>query len=293
MQGLRKWSIPLAVAVTTIVVTAGGVSAQPQGAATDYYLSIGDSLSIGVQPGADGVDRSTDQGYDHDLLPGLQIADTFRGRSLRLTELGCSGETTTTMIHGGICAYPNAPSQLAAATRFLAAHRGHVPLVTLAIGANDVDGCATLTGIDLNCIQQGLATIRANLTTIVTALKQADPGVDTQWVGLNEYDPFLAAFLQGATGQQLAQQSLQLLAQLNQILAADYGPAGFRVADVAGAFRTTESNPVPLPGVGQVPQDVASICQLTYMCVPAPVGPDVHPDPDGYQMMARAIAGTF
>jgi lysophospholipase L1-like esterase len=276
-----------------IVVTAGGASAQPQGTATDYYLSIGDSLSIGVQPGADGVERPTDQGYDHDLLPGLQIADAVRGRSLRLTELGCSGETTTTMIHGGICAYPNASSQLAAATRFLAEHRGHVPLVTLAIGANDVDVCATLTGIDLNCVQQGLSTIMTNLTTIVTALKQADPGADTQWVGLNEYDPFLAAFLQGATGQQLAQQSLQLLAQLNQILAADYGPAGFRVADVAGAFRTTDSNPVPLPGVGQVPQDVASICQLTYMCAPTPVGPNIHPNADGYQTMARAIAGHF
>jgi hypothetical protein len=187
-------------------------------------------------------------------LPGLQIVDTLRGRSLGLTELGCSGETTTTMIHGGICAYPDAPSQVAAATRFLAAHRGHMPLVTLAIGANDVDVCARFTGIDLNCVQQGLATIMTNLTTIVTALKQADPGVGTEWVGLNEYDPFLAADLQGTTGQQFAQQSLQLLAQLNQILAADYGPAGFRVGDVARAFRTTESNPVPPPGVGQVPR---------------------------------------
>src|SRR5215467_10221615 len=59
-----------------------------------FYLALGDSLARGIQPGPTGFNAPTARGYTdriarrlRDYLPGLQ-----------LVQLGCSGETTTTMI---------------------------------------------------------------------------------------------------------------------------------------------------------------------------------------------------
>ncbi|MDA8341260.1 MAG: hypothetical protein M0007_03415, partial [Actinomycetota bacterium] len=83
-----------------------------------YYLSLGDSLAQGVQPTATGQSVETDQGYANDLYDLYRFA--YPG--LHLEKLGCPGETTETMVHGGICSYPEG-SQLAAAVAFLRTHR--------------------------------------------------------------------------------------------------------------------------------------------------------------------------
>ena len=59
------------------------------------------------------------------------------------------------MIHGGICRYPGG-SQLAAAAAFLRAHRGHVLLVTIDIGANDPEVCGSQLELGLlaSCVGQ-------------------------------------------------------------------------------------------------------------------------------------------
>jgi lysophospholipase L1-like esterase len=293
----HKWTMLPALLAAALLAGSGvaaATTATPNLGQTDQYLSLGDSLSVGFEPGPDGQGRPTANGFDHDLLPALQLADLLRGHALALTELGCPNETTTSMIDGGVCQYPAAKSQLDAAVQFLAAHRGHVRLVTLTIGATDLENCVVGTAVDLGCVQTGLTAVQTNLTTIVTALKQADPEVTTRFIGLNEYDPFVAAFLQGPAGQQLAAQSVQLVDLLNQTLASIYTPAGFRVADVASAFHTDDStNLVPLPGVGMVPRNVASVCQLTFECSPPPVGPNIHPNDAGYGVMARAVAARL
>src|SRR5690242_1402983 len=78
-----------------------------------YYLALGDSLAAGVQPTTRGA-IATNQGYADDLYR------FYRQRipDLRLAKLGCSGETTGTMIVGGTCNYPLG-SQLAQAVDFL------------------------------------------------------------------------------------------------------------------------------------------------------------------------------
>jgi lysophospholipase L1-like esterase len=50
---------------------------------------------------------------------------------------------------------------------------------------------------------------------------------------------------------------------------------------------------VSLPGAGEVPLNVARICAWTWICAPAPLGPDNHPNVDGYAVIARAFAAEL
>jgi lysophospholipase L1-like esterase len=210
--------------------------------------------------------------------------------NLQLNNLGCPGETSGTMISGGICSYPKG-NQLDEAVHFLRSHPLRVKLITIDIGANDVDGCLSGGTIDQTCINNGLQAIAKNLTKIVVRLRLVAPFVKI--VGMNYYDPFLAAYLQGPSGPALAQQSLSLGTTLNNELAAIYHLGGFKVADVAGAFSTDDfTTMVPLaPGV-TVPLDVARICQWTWMCT-VPPGPDIHANAAGYAVMAQAFAAQL
>jgi hypothetical protein len=61
------------------------------------------------------------------------------------------------------------------------------------------------------------------------------------------------------------------------------------MADVAAAFATTDTSPTTLAGHGAVPTNVARICQLTWMCAPKPVGPNIHANASGYQVIAGAF----
>lgn len=284
--------LPAAVVTAAVVTAASTVLASAAEYApdsSDYYLALGDSLAVGFQPDQNGVGQTTDQGYVDDVFAQL-TSGKGHGKDVRLVKLGCAGETSTTMIDGGICTYPSASSQLDAASSFLSAHRGHVTLVTFNIGSNDLLPCVGATGADLTCIQQSLTTLATNLTTITARLHEADPTVSTRVIGLNYFDPLLASWLQGADGQQLATQSVQLVTQFNQVLQNAYQQAGYRVADVAGAFQITAFSPtVALPGFGDVPTNVATVCQLTWMCAPAPVGPNIHPNAAGYAVIANAV----
>ena len=117
-----------------------------------YYLALGDSLAVGIQPDANGFYKPTAQGYADDLhalyrarLPGLQ-----------LVKLGCSGETTSSMISGleSPCSYP-AGSQLRQAIAFLQSHPHRVVLITLDIGGDNLLGCLRLDRpIDPACVRE-------------------------------------------------------------------------------------------------------------------------------------------
>jgi len=162
-----------------------------------YYLSLGDSLAQGVQPNADGASRPTSRGYSDRLYAALRR----NAPGLRLVKLGCSGETSWTMIKGGTCPYP-AGSQLAAARQFLRAHRGHVELVTIDIGANDPNSCylhAPLTRLP-SCMAGRIRLTVTDLRTILSGLRAAG-GPAVQIVGMNYYVPELAQWRQGRTGQ--------------------------------------------------------------------------------------------
>ena len=134
-------------------VTAG--TATRTGAET-YYLSLGDSLATGVQP-IGPADRQfrTDEGYA-DQLAAITLP---RLPNLRAVKLGYPGESTKTMIEGGLTEYAHG-SQLAEAVSFLRCHRGSVCFVTLDIGFNDLESHS------LEALPVAMASIGRNLPGI-------------------------------------------------------------------------------------------------------------------------------
>jgi lysophospholipase L1-like esterase len=286
LRALVTLAATVALAVAGTVAAAGGAGAAER--SKHYYVALGDSLAAGVQPDATGRSLPTDRGYVDDLYAQLSAADS----KLDLVNLGCPGETTTSMIEGGTCAYDHAAAQLDAAVRFLHAHDNHVSLVTVDIGANNIDQCVSGGTLNQQCVSDGLATIAVELPKIVDALRAAAPEV--RIVAMNYYDPFLAAWLSGPAGQAVATQSVQILQVLNGLEANAYVAGDIEVADVAAAFSTTDfTTQVPLPGVGTVPLNVARICQWTWMCAPPPVGPNIHANDAGYHVIADTFAALL
>ena len=275
----------LAVAAAATFTACSGPPAARPAAVPSYYLALGDSLSQGVQPDAAGTSVETSQGYP-DLVYG-----TLRTSHPGL-RLGCPGETTETMMHGGICHYP-AGSQLAAATAFLRAHRGHVYLVTIDIGANDPEDCSSQPSLAqlASCVRQ-TPEAATHLASILTSLRAA-AGPRVRIVGMSYYLPALAEWRNGMVGHAVAWLSEKFAAGYNDLLTHAYAQAGISVADVFGAFDTTDfGNPLAVPGIGSLPRNVARICQWTWECAAPPRGPNQHANPAGYRVIANAILKT-
>ncbi|MGF1429316.1 SGNH/GDSL hydrolase family protein [Kitasatospora sp. LaBMicrA B282] len=267
-----------------------GLAAGPASAAapsghpsTRDYLALGDSLAAGYQT-LPGGGFEVGHGYAQDLAHTLGGRAQRSGHPFSFTDLGCPGETTGSMINGG-CPFPHpyAGAQLDAAVAYLKAHRGDDVLVTLDIGANDVDGCATAQSVDFGCALQGVAAVGKDTGTILSKLKAA-AGPHTRFLAMNLYDPVLADWLTGSQGRLLAGLSVPLADMLNATIGLTDARYGVPTVDVAGAFDTNSLLPlVPLDGQ-QVPLDVARIMTWTNMA-----RGDIHANDTGYQV----IADTF
>lgn len=262
--------------------------------APEFYLSLGDSLAMGDQPNAKGVTLPTNQGYADQLYAAIKPKDT----DLRMVKLGCPGETSQTLNKGGICGYKGAHrfsltghtgSQLAAALAFLHFHPTGVPLITIDVGANDLNACiAKAKGsipVLAKCLEPVFPAIAKNLAVTLTALRKADPHATI--VGMNYYDPELAAWLLGSAGQTFAQDSIILARQLkNVVLGATYKQFKVPVADVYTAFSTNDMKDiVNVPPFGKLPKDVARICQWTWQCT----AQNEHANKAGYHVIAQAF----
>ena len=244
-----------------------------------YYLALGDSLAQGVQPNAAGISVETPDGYPDQVYAALRRSHP----TLRLVKLGCPGETTVTMINGGICHYGSG-SQLKAAAAFLREHRGQVLLVTLDIGANDPEACSGQPSFSqlAVCAVKGVPSAVTHLGTIVDRLKAA-AGPDVRIVGMNYYLPALAEWHNGLTGRAVAWTAEKLAATFNSLLDRVYTKAGMKVADVFGAFQTSDFG---THGAAS-PRNVTLLCQWTWECAAAPRGPNQHANQAGYHVIAR------
>lgn len=287
-------------AILALISALIALAAGPAGAArapARYYVALGDSLSQGMQPDIHGVTRNTNQGYADQLFGRL------RGRlpGLRLVKLGCGGETTGSMItgHGNdrnarlLHCDRAGGSQLRAAVRFLRAHhaRGEVPVLTIDIGANDVDGCIAVPPSQIGaCVVQGMSRIKRDLPVILRTLRQAAPR-GTALAGMTLYDPVLDEYFDpSSSAQALASASVVLVKQINQVIASADRRAAFRTADVAGAFRTYDTTHEVAFNGRQIPVNVARLCSWTWACTTPPSGPNIHANKNGYGVIAGAFA---
>lgn len=242
-----------------------------------YYLALGDSLAAGEQPDGEGGQVVGD-GYAERLLPHF-------GPGVELVNLGCSGETTSSMIYGvgSRCTYPGAVSQLDAAVQFLLTHPGQVMAVTLNIGADNFNGCE-IDAADTTCLVTQAATVGAELPPILYALRRA-AGPETSIAAMTYYDPFLSHWLLGEEGRLHAELTSLAVTSFNLLEAGIYATQGVRVARIGDAFETLNQRSTIYRGQ-VMPTNVARICQLTWMCE---LG-DMHANDTGYQLIADTFA---
>jgi len=264
-----------------------------------YYVSLGDSLSVGVRPNGSGVLLPTDDGYADQLFNLIRPTFDTGGanpRELRLIKLGCPGETLDDLVNGGSCPYV-AGSQLDAAVDFLTDNRNKIHLVTIDIGGNDFRNadCIEAT-VDLDCANTASGQISTDLAAVLVTLRDA-AGPDTPIVGMNYYNPYLASWLEDAAGQALAVEAAQAASVFTGFLGTTYATAGMPLADVAAAFESDDfvtivPSSLPPPN-DQLPLSVANICDFTYMCDADPVGPDIHANTAGYGLIADTFMGVL
>lgn len=271
---LRNLSIVLATASIVVgSLATNAVAAPPPGR---VYLALGDSLAASFQPNGD-----THHGYAEQLFQ-LRQADI---PDLQLIKLACPGERTNTIDRTRhLCPYP-AGTQLDQAVKVLGSR--DVALVTLQIGSNDLLRCFRFgqAAFDQGCVDDLLPTLRDRLTSIVQTLRTAGRGVPI--VGATYYDPLLAAWTIRGIDPDTVVAIGDVWETFNDALEQTYAGLGVPVADVEGAFSATDfGTTVHLHPFGDVPINVARVCQWTYAC--SPRGFDPHPNTVGYAAMTRA-----
>lgn len=293
----------LAAALGGLSLIAVGLVAVPQvsGAtgARQYYLSLGDSYSIGYQP------TSTNPGGG---TPGY-TAFVAQAEDMKLKNFGCGGATTTSLLQSDGCgdpayahavAYPTT-TQEQAVLNFIADNPGRVGLITVSIGGNDFDSCSTPT-----CVESAMPTMEANIKSLVSALTSAldtasDPS--TSIIGLTYPDVDLGLYVYptnppSSADETLAQNSITAFDQLiNPTLSESYTsvPNGSFVNVTSAPFKgatsgddTSLSTTENLPPYGQIPVAVAEICTLTWFCAEG----NIHAKTKGYNFIGRLIVAA-
>ncbi len=266
-----------------------------------YYLSLGDSYSVGYQPNIGAT-----AGY---------TAYVAKKTKYQLENFGCGGATTSSILtaigclesgYGPVAATDAVPypttTQEAAALAFINDHPGQVGLITVSIGGNDVTSCASAgsLGAILTCVVNADTSITANVGSLVSALNAAlsSAGDTAPIVGLTYPDVILGDWVYpaGSPNQSLASASVTAFDSLiNPTLQAAYGAANFVNVTQAPYKKATTGDdsdsgtpppaPIKLAPYGKIPPAVWEICKLTYFCS---LG-NIHANDKGYTFIGKLI----
>jgi len=256
---------------------------------TYLYLDIGASVSVGFQPTPrDPTGQPTNRGYS-DRLVKIEAA---RGVTLKLTELGCPGESIAMMIHGPDPCYVMPDTQLSDAVAFLRAHHDAATLVSVDLGFNTLNACFHHYDIDPSCVTPKLALLRSQLRQVMSVLTKA-AGPHVVFVGLGHYNPYLTKSTKEGAAELFATNSVAAMHKMNRTLAQVYGSFKVPMADVATAFHEEDLRVVRISKKESTTANVQYECRLTWMCSPKPYGPNLHPNDAGYQVIAQAIAAVL
>jgi lysophospholipase L1-like esterase len=278
--------------ISCVMTGLVGIAGTAQAAKSPtYYVSLGDSYSVGYQPGLGST-------------PGY-TAVVAKATRMTLVNFGCAGATTTSLIAtigcpgvlphtAGGATYPTT-TQAAAAEAFLSAHRGHIGLVTVSIGGNDVTACATYPN-PISCVSTAVTAITKNVSSLAVALRAAaGPGVPL--IGLTYPDVILGGYVypkQPPSAPLLSVAKLSVVAfksLINPALTKAYATAQGSLVDVTkatGAYvpltKTVHYRPY-----GTIPAAVASVCTLTWYCAQG----NIHAKTKGYTLIGKLVVARF
>ncbi len=290
MRKLSLSALVLVLASTAVVLLP---QAAPATAATvpTYYVSLGDSYSVGYQPGIGAT-------------PGYTVY-VAKHTNLKLVNFGCGGATTTSILDsvgcpdvlphttGGVT-YPST-TQIAAAEAFLTAHRGHVGLITVSIGGNDVTACATQSN-PVTCVAAAAKGITTNVTALAGDLRTA-AGPKVPIIGLTYPDVILGGYVYPKNPPapsivNLAKVSVVAFKLLiNPALSKAYATASGSFIDFTKATGgySSLSRTVKTKQYGTIPVPVATVCALTWFCAQG----NIHARTPGYTLEGKLIVAQF
>ena len=251
-------------------------SLSAQGASQARYLALGDSISFGFinQAGFEYVNADNFIGFP--TYAGL-------GANMNVINASCPGETTASFLSsagpdngcrefrtaGAALHISFSSTQLDFAVAFLKSHP-QTRLITVGLGADDVLLLKTACAGDPACIQAGLATVTANMETILSDLRAT--GFTGIIIVVNYYSPDYSDPTQTGT-----------IAALNQALATAAGQQGAVIADVFSAF---QSATVPVGGKTCNAGLLNASPTSQFTC-------DIHPSQSGQMLIGKVVARTF
>jgi len=308
----------MAVAVGAIgltgIATAGGAAARSGHvkAAPNYYVSVGDSYSVGYQPAYGALPQQNTKGY---------TGVVAKAQHLTLVNFGCAGATTSSLLNSAGCpsgaqaAFGNGwntgnagGTQEAAALAFIDANPGHVSLVTVSISGNDVTSCATQSS-PIACVITASSAIATNVGQLVSDLdthltSAGDTGAKI--VGITYPDVLLGLNVWPSASPNNSLAGLSTIAfdaLINPTLNTAYTSVArgrfVNVTDAPYGLATSgmDTNPwdntntvftgptTKLKPYGVIPVATAEVCTLTYYCS---LG-NIHANTKGYKFIGGLI----
>lgn len=285
---MRVNRVVAATAAGTLLWAAGAATAQAGSDKPHYYVSVGDSYAVGYQPNGDLM-----HGFAQQLVPKARK----RGHDLTLVNFACGGATTSSILYRKGCGKQRravgtpsyAPlTQTQAAARFLRQHRGHVALVTVSIGGNDITACGRGVPEPIQCVADTVTGINSNVTELAHRLRKA-AGPKVRLVGTTYPDVLLGQWVYEPVNKQIATLSVLAFRQfINPSLRSAYAASGGEFVDVTratGAYGPLDEF-TTLPPYGRIPVPVAEVCRLTWYCQKG----DIHARTNGYGVIADLIA---
>ncbi len=288
-----------------VLATSGVSSAKMGKGPTPYYLSLGDSYSIGYQPNAPGTGGTP--GYTAYVAGKLKM---------NLENFGCGGATTTSILSSIGCGDPAATNAVAyptttqeqAAISFIEtpANAGLVKLITVSIGGNDITSCVSAgdQSAITACVIANSGAAESNIETLVGGLRTAlDASGDTsaRIIGLTYPDVILGQYVNpgGVSGVDLAQLSV---AAFDIFVNPDLNTAYTSVAN--GSFvnvtrakykkaKQGDDTPLtqltPLAPYGKIPRAVWEICTITWYCQEQ----NIHANTLGYEFIGKLVTASY
>jgi lysophospholipase L1-like esterase len=310
-RGARAVAALSAVSALALLAVPGVSQAKTNPFTGKYYISLGDSYSVGYQPSPSPGGATS--GYTGVVAGKLKMT---------LENFGCGGATTASIgTYTGICgtggsygppaatgAGPVIPgdTQVQNAEAFIAdpANTGKVGLVTVSIGGNDVTSCASAAD-PISCVSGVVTSIQTNVTALVTSLEStltANGDSAAPIVGLTYPDVILGSWVyptyNPAPGNTLAGLSAEAFSLLiNPALKTAYtsAPTGkfVDVTSATGAYTSfsiegklgKSTGVTDVPKGDKVPKAVIDVCKLTYYCT---LG-NIHANTKGYAEIGKFI----